>query len=55
MLLRHAAFAVCLGSLQCLSAHAQESQRRLKILQPEEMKQAQEDQGTSLFGHAKRI
>ncbi|NBQ86492.1 MAG: carboxymuconolactone decarboxylase [Betaproteobacteria bacterium] len=43
MLLRHAVFAVCLGSLLCLPAHAQESQRRFKILQPEEMTQAQKD------------
>lgn len=43
MLLRLAVFAVCLGSLQSLPAHAQESQRRFKILQTEEMTQAQKD------------
>ena len=41
--LQRAALAVCLGSLLCLPAHAQESQRRFKILQPDEMTQAQKD------------
>ena len=35
--------AVCVSSLLCLPAHAQESQRRFKILQPDEMTQAQKD------------
>ena len=43
MFLRHAVFAASLGSLQCLPAHAQETQRRFKILEPEEMTQAQKD------------